>query len=56
MRAVDAQKIINLRENAGLTQVQLAEHIGMSPSGIAMIETEIAPTILSNFPFLFIAA
>ena len=39
MRAVDAQKLINLRENAGLTQVQLAEHIGMSPSGIAMIET-----------------
>ena len=39
MRPVDAQKIVNLRENAGLTQVQLAEHIGMSSSGIAMIET-----------------
>jgi len=38
MRAVDAQKIINLRENAGLTQGQLAEHIGMSPSGVSMIE------------------
>ena len=39
MRAIDPQKIINLRENAGLTQGQLAEHIGMSASGVSMIET-----------------
>ena len=39
MRAVDAQKIILLRENAGLTQGQLAEHLGMSQSGFSMIES-----------------
>tara|TARA_R100000951_G_scaffold103645_1_gene96399 strand:- start:3319 stop:3684 length:366 start_codon:yes stop_codon:yes gene_type:complete len=39
MRAIDAQKVINLRENAGLTQGQLAEHVGMSPSAVSMIES-----------------
>lgn len=39
MRPIDAQKIILLRENAGLTMGQFAEHIGMSQSGVSMIES-----------------